>query len=46
MKELQTLKTDLNKTRIVSKHLGDDIGENEVLVKVEKFSFTEINPYK
>jgi len=43
MKELQTLKTDLNKTRIVSKHLGDDIGENEVLVKVEKFSFTANN---
>ena len=43
MKELQTLKTDLNKTRIVTQQLGNDIDENEVLLKVEKFSFTANN---
>ena len=43
MKELQTLKTDLNKTRIVTQQLGNDIDENEVLLKVEKFSFTSNN---
>ena len=43
MNELQTLKTDLNKTRIVSKKQGDHIGESEVLAKIEKFSFTANN---
>ena len=43
MNELQTLKTDLNKTRIVSKEQGDHIGESEVLAKIEKFSFTANN---
>ena len=37
MNELQTLKTDLNKTRIVSKKQGDHIGENEVLVRIEAY---------
>ena len=39
MKELQTLKTDLKKTRIVTQQLGNDIDENQVLLKVERFSF-------
>ena len=43
MKELQTLKTDLKKTRIVTQQLGNDIDENQVLLKVERFSFTANN---
>ena len=43
MKELQTLKTDLKKTRIVTQQLGNDIDENQVLLKVERFSFTSNN---
>ena len=43
MKQLQTLKSDLNQSRIVLEQLGDDIQEGEVLLKVEKFSFTSNN---
>ena len=43
MKELQTLKTDLKKTRIVTQQLGNDIDENQVLLKIERFSFTANN---
>jgi hypothetical protein len=43
MKQLQTLKSDLNQSRIVLEQLEDDIQEGEVLLKVEKFSFTSNN---
>jgi hypothetical protein len=43
MKQLQSLKSDLNQSRIVLEQLGDDIQDGEVLLKVEKFSFTSNN---
>ena len=43
MKQLQTLKVDLNQSRIILEQLGEDIQEDEVLLQVEKFSFTANN---
>ena len=43
MKQLQSLKSDLNQSRIVLEQLGEDIQDGEVLMKVEKFSFTANN---
>ena len=43
MKQLQSLKSDLNQSRIVLEQLGEDIQDGEVLLKVEKFSFTANN---
>ena len=43
MKQLQTLKSDLHQSRIVLEQLGEDIQDSEVLLKVEKFSFTANN---
>ena len=42
MTQLQTLKTDLNQTRIVSRN-SDEINEDEILLKIERFSFTANN---
>ena len=39
MTQLQTLKTDLNQTRIVSRN-SDEINDDEILLKIERFSFT------
>ena len=44
MKEFQTLKSDLNTTRLIeidSKNL--ELGDGEITVKIEKFSFTSNN---
>ena len=43
MKQLQTLKSDLHQSRIVLEQLGEDIQDSEVLLQVEKFSFTANN---
>ena len=43
MKQLQSLKSNLNQSRIVLEQLGEDIQDGEVLLKVEKFSFTSNN---
>ena len=43
MKQLQTLKNDLNQSRVVSEQLGEDIQDGEVLLQIEKFSFTSNN---
>lgn len=43
MKQLQSLKSDLNQSRIVLEQLGEDIQDGEVLLQVEKFSFTANN---
>ena len=43
MKQLQSLKSDLHQSRIVLEQLGEDIQDGEVLLKVEKFSFTANN---
>ena len=42
MTQLQTLKTNLNQTRIVSRN-SDEINEDEILLKIERFSFTANN---
>ena len=42
MTQLQTLKTDLNQTRIVSRN-SDEINDDEILLKIERFSFTANN---
>ncbi|MBT7392469.1 DUF2855 family protein, partial [archaeon] len=43
MKQLQTHKKDLNKARVISKQIDNDIGPDEVLLRIEKFSFTANN---
>ena len=43
MKQLQSLKSDLHQSRIVLGQLGEDIQDGEVLLQVEKFSFTANN---
>ena len=43
MKQLQSLKSDLHQSRIVLEQLGEDIQDGEVLLQVEKFSFTANN---
>ena len=43
MKQLQSLKSDLNQSRIVLEQIGEDIQDGEVLLQVEKFSFTANN---
>lgn len=43
MKEFQTLKSDITQSRIISINLEKDLAENEILVKIEKFSFTANN---
>ena len=43
MKEFQTLKSDITQSRIISLNLEKDLDENEILVKIEKFSFTANN---
>ena len=43
MKQLQTLKNDLNQSRVVSEELEEDIQDGEVLLQIEKFSFTSNN---
>ena len=43
MKELQTLKSDLTQTRIVSVNQEENLNENDIQVKIEKFSFTANN---
>ena len=43
MKQLQSLKSDLNQSRIVLEQLGEDIQDGEVLLQIEKFSFTANN---
>ena len=42
MTQLQTLKTNLNQTRIVSRN-SDEINDDEILLKIERFSFTANN---
>ena len=42
MTQLQTLKSNLNQTRIVSRN-SDEINEDEILLKIERFSFTANN---
>ena len=43
MKQLQSLKSDLSESRIILEELGEDIQDGEVLLQVEKFSFTANN---
>ena len=43
MKQLQTHKKDLNHARIITVQGGDVIEQGEVLLKIEKFSFTSNN---
>ena len=43
MKQLQSLKSDINQSRIVLEQIGEDIQDGEVLLQVEKFSFTANN---
>ena len=42
MTQLQTLKSNLNQTRIVSRN-SEEINEDEILLKIERFSFTANN---
>ena len=44
MSELQTLKKDLSKTRIIETHFNpSDLGESEIAVTLERFAFTANN---
>ena len=42
MRQLQTLKSDLTKTRIVESS-DPEIGDNEIIVSIENFAFTTNN---
>jgi hypothetical protein len=44
MREFQTLKSDLNTTRLIEVDSNNlKLGDGEVTVKIEKFSFTSNN---
>ena len=43
MKEFQTLKSDLTKTRIINNDVEGTLDQGEILVRIDKFSFTSNN---
>ena len=43
MKELQSKKSDITSTRIIEINSDGRLDENDILVKIEKFSFTANN---